>query len=160
MLSVEKQRCHRTRWRSPRWCTVAPEAVHTATCDASLHNLTLSRVQVGIALGVVVPPDKGWRWPPRAPPSRPPQPVTAPGVAVHDHKGVRARGAATQARLRLLFFTFFHHLCKCANTPSVSLSRASVLAFSQTFFKGYSLLTDCALCLKCNASISTPSGTR
>ena len=35
-----------------------------------------------------------------------------------------------------------------------------MLAFSQTFFKGYSLLIDCALGLKCNASISTPSGTR
>ena len=58
------------------------------------------------------------------------------------------------------FLHLFYHLCKCANTPSVSPSHASVLAFSQTFFKGYSLLTDSALGLKCNASISTPIGTR
>jgi hypothetical protein len=43
------------------------------------------------------------------------------------------------------FLHLFHHLCKCANTPSVSPSRASVLAFLQLFFKGYSLITDCAL---------------
>ena len=45
--------------------------------------------------------------PPRTPPSRPPLPVTATGVAVHRHKGGGVLRAATQARLRLLFFTFF-----------------------------------------------------
>jgi hypothetical protein len=52
------------------------------------------------------------------------------------------------------FLHIFHHLCKCANTPSVSPSRASVLAFSQSFFKGYSLFTECALGLKCICKFS------
>ena len=45
--------------------------------------------------------------PPRAPPSWPPLLVTATGVAVHRHKGGGALGAATQARLCLLFITIF-----------------------------------------------------
>jgi hypothetical protein len=53
-------------------------------------------------------PDKGWR----CPRGNTPSPTTSP------------------------FLHLFHHLCKCANTPSVLPSRASVLAFSQSFFKG------------------------
>ena len=47
----------------------------------------LSHVQVGTALGVAVPPDKGWRCPQSNPLLSASQPITATGVAVHRRKG-------------------------------------------------------------------------
>ena len=76
------------------WCT--PSLPVLAPAQA-----LLSHVQVGDATRQAV------AVPPRTPPSQPPLLVTATGVAVHHHKGGSALGAATQARLRLLFFTFF-----------------------------------------------------
>jgi hypothetical protein len=135
-LSIEKGRCHRTRWRCPRWCTVMPVAVHTTTSGASLSTSSPRPCSGGhhprgggsTRQGVAVPhqntsllaflvghchrgggaPDRAWRCPRGSNPS----PATPP------------------------FLHLFHHLCKYANTPSVSPSCVSVLAFSQSFFKG------------------------
>ena len=51
-------------------------------------------------------------------------------------KGWRCPRGSTPSRVLPPFLHLSHHLCKCANTPSVSQSRASVLVFSQSFFKG------------------------
>ena len=79
---------------------VVPLVVHHRTWGgASSHLLALSRVQVGTALGVAVPPDKE-AVPAQAPPSR-------PGLAGHRHRGGGASRAAPRAKFHLLFFVFF-----------------------------------------------------
>ena len=87
-------------------CTALTAAVHTGRTVDSPFSALLSQVQVGTALGVMVPPDTVV-----VPQGNSllsvSQPVTAIGVAVHRHKGGGALGAATQTRLCLLFFIFF-----------------------------------------------------
>jgi len=58
--------------------------------------LLLGHIQVGIALGVAVPLNRV-RYPNRPPTSRPPQPVTATEVAVHQSGHGGALGIAPQA---------------------------------------------------------------
>jgi hypothetical protein len=98
-----------------------------------------------------------------------PHPTTSSSAspAGHHHRGGGAPDRAwrcprgsTPSPAMPPFLHLFHHLYKCASTPSVSPSCASVLAFLQSFFKGYSLLTKSALGLNAYACIPTPSGTR
>jgi hypothetical protein len=52
--------------------------------------------------------------------------------ADHRHRAWRCPRASIPSLATPPFLHLFHHLRKCANTPSVSPSRASVLAFSQS----------------------------
>jgi hypothetical protein len=118
-----------------RWCTILAEAVNTERADATPLSASSQlgqdghRPRCGNTIG-----QGGGANP--APPSR-------SGSAGHYHRGGGALDRACRcpqgSTLSLVlppFLYLFHHLCKCANTPCVSPSRASVLAFSQSFFKG------------------------
>jgi len=89
------------------WCTALHMAVCTITSGDSPSAFAQNQVQVGTALGVAVPPDKGVAVPPRTPPSRPPLPITATPMAVTSTGGGGATRAAPRAEFRLIFFTFF-----------------------------------------------------
>jgi hypothetical protein len=84
----------------PWWCT--PPLPVPAPAPA-----LLGHIQVGTALGVAVPLHKWWQCPTRTAPSRPPQLVTATGVAVHWTRHGGAPGVAHRAWECLFFFTFF-----------------------------------------------------
>jgi hypothetical protein len=89
-----------------RWCTVLTTTVYTKHDGVTPFSAALGRGQVGTAIGVVVPSDRVVV-PTRAPSSRPPQSVTAIGVAVHRTGHGGALVAAHRAQQCLLFFTFF-----------------------------------------------------
>jgi hypothetical protein len=104
-----------------------PPAVHCrAWGGASLHFLAHCRGQVGTALGVAVPPDKGWLCPPEATPKLPPlslYPVIALGVAMHRTRvGGAPRGSTSSPSSSPLLplqmcqhYKCFTITCKCVS---------------------------------------------
>jgi hypothetical protein len=165
LLSGKLGRCTARGWRCLRRCpppfsltsgrmgsgtghtSVAPSRMRRCTSSAaavpSPTQLAPGQVQVGTTLGVAVPPDRV------VVPLGQPATLGLPAGHGAPDKGWRCPRGSIPSRVSSPFLHLSHHLCKCASTPSVSPSRASVLAFSQTCFKGYSLLTECALSLKC-----------
>ena len=118
------------------WCTVLTEAVHIGHAGDSPFSSFLSRVQVGTVLGVTVPSNTVAVPPRQHAVLGHPTGGGAPDMGWHCPRG------STPSQVSPPSLHLFHYLCKCANTPSVSPSHASVLAFSQLVFKGYSLLVD------------------
>ena len=131
--------------RHPWRCTALRTAVHTGRSGGRLTLPLLYQVQVGTALGVAVPPDK-------VAVTHQCTPLLASSIG-HHHRGGSAPDRAwrcprgsTPSMTTPPFLHLFHHLCKCANTPSVSPSRASVLAFFTNIFQR--LITSHRMCTR------------
>jgi hypothetical protein len=141
-LSAEKRQWH---WTSPggappsQWRCISSIPVTTPTPT------TLGHIQVGIALGVAVPP-RATRY------SWPPQPVTATGVAVppgqQPEPGFSSSSSPTSSLLQICqHHQVFTNLCAC-------------VSFSQTFPKGLVTQFSTPLDPSNDAKLDHSSGTR